>query len=92
MAEKIFVSGFQSQDIPDTVPEFILGKTSIKIDDFQKFLEDNKKYAVKGYLNLVTLRSKSTGKRYTELDLYQYNKSQGEGMTSAQHYDAIKRE
>lgn len=92
MADKIFVDGFMSQEIPDTAPDFILGKASVKIDALIAFLEDNKEYAVNGFLNFTTLRSKSSGKRYTELDLYQYNKNQEdlakaemEGIDEAAH-------
>lgn len=76
MADKIFVNGMISQEIPDTAPEFILGKMSFKIDDFIAFLEENRKYSVGGWVNVTVLRSKSTQKRYAELDLYQWNKLQ----------------
>lgn len=85
--EKIFVDGFMSQEIADTAPEWVLGKASIKVDALIAFLEANKKYAVNGFLNIQTLRSKATGKRYTELDLYQWNKLQEKEpstMTSVQ--------
>ena len=41
---------------------------------FASFLQENRKYAVNGLLNYETKRSKSTNKRYTEIDLYEYNK------------------
>lgn len=73
--EKIFTSGFISKDIPDSVPEYVLGNTSINIKGFVDFLLANEQYAVNGWLNISTKRSKD-GKRYSELDLYQYNKEQ----------------
>jgi hypothetical protein len=79
--EKIFVNGFISKDVPETAPEFILGNASINIKSFMDFLLANEKYAVNGWINLSTKRSKD-GKRYTELDLYQFNKEQDKLKTS----------
>lgn len=73
--EKVFVNGFISKEVNDNAPEFILGNASVKIDDLIAFLNDNRKYAVNGWLNWTIKRSKD-GKRYTELDLYQFNKFQ----------------
>jgi len=74
--EKIFVNGLISKDIPDSAPDFILGNMSVNIKSFVDFLLANEKYAVNGWLNMTTKRSSKDGKRYTELDLYQYKKSQ----------------
>jgi len=74
--EKVFVNGFISKDVPDTAPDFILGNSSVNIKSFVDFLLANEKYAVNGWLNMTTKRSSKDGKRYTELDLYQYNKAQ----------------
>lgn len=71
----IFADGFYSYDIPDTTPEFVLGKSAIKVHEFLKFLEENKQYAVNGFLYLQTLRSKK-GERYTKLDLFSYQNAQ----------------
>ena len=71
--ETIFVDGFISKDVNDSAPDYILGNASVNIDNLIKFLEENRKYAVNGWLNWTTKRSKG-GKRYTELDLYQFNK------------------
>lgn len=71
MAEKIFVNGLISKDIPDTTPEFILGKNSIHVPSLKEWLNQNGHLAdEKGYINTVTLRSKSTGKRYIEVDTW----------------------
>lgn len=70
MAEKIFVSGFISKDVPDTAPDYILGKGSLHVESLLKWLQDNKNLAENGYINITTLRSKTTGKRYTEVDTY----------------------
>lgn len=87
MAEKIFVDGFMSQEVADTAPEWILGKASIKIEALMEFLENNKKYAVNGFLNIQILRSKTTGKRYTELDLYQWSKLQEKEQVATEIID-----
>ncbi len=78
MEEKIFVNGYVTQDIPETAPDYILGKASIKVTDFRKWLDENEKYAVRGYLNIVTKRSKEKQVRYSELDLYSYKQAQEE--------------
>lgn len=70
MAEKIFVNGFISKDVPDTAPDYILGKGSLHVESLVKWLQDNKGLAENGYINITTLRSKTTGKRYTEVDTY----------------------
>ena len=70
MAEKIFVNGFISKDVPDTAPDYILGKGSLHVESLMKWLQDNKNLADNGYINITTLRSKTTGKRYTEVDTY----------------------
>lgn len=72
MADKIFVNGLISKDIPETTPEFILGKNSIHVDSLIKWLQETGKGLAdeKGYINTVTLRSKSTGKRYIEVDTW----------------------
>lgn len=71
--KKIFIEGYFTKDIPDTAPDFILGKGSFKVDELIAFLQKYKPLAVDGFLNFSTLRSKEGGKRYTELDLYQFN-------------------
>lgn len=76
--ETIFVDGFYSNDVSDTAPEFILGRGSLHINKLKKFLEENEKYAVKGYLDYTILRSKDAGSRYVALDLYRFNKSNEE--------------
>lgn len=71
MAEKIFVNGFISKDVPDTAPDFILGKGAVHVPSLIEWLITNKGLADdKGYINITTLRSKTTGKRYTEVDTY----------------------
>lgn len=70
MAEKIFVNGFISKDVPETAPDYILGKGSLHVESLMKWLQDNKGLAENGYINITTLRSKTTGKRYTEVDTY----------------------
>ena len=67
---KVFVNGLISKDIPDTTPEFILGKLSVKVSEFIKWLEENKGLADNDWMNLTIMRSKSTGKRYMEVDTW----------------------
>jgi hypothetical protein len=71
--EKIFVDGLFSDDIPDITPDFVLGKGSLDVDRLINFLIAHKKYAVKGYLDYTILRSKASGKRYAELNLWKFN-------------------
>lgn len=73
---KIFVNGLISVEVPQTAPEWILGKNSIKVDELIKWLQENKHLANEaGYINTVTKASKTTGKRYIEVDTW---KAQGE--------------
>lgn len=70
MTDKIFVNGLISKEVPETAPEFILGKMSIKVSELSKWLEDNKTVAENDWINLTILRSRTTGKRYIEVDAY----------------------
>lgn len=71
MADKIFVNGLISKDIPESTPEFILGKNAIHVPSLKQWLIENEKLAdEKGYINTVTFRSKNTGKRYIEVDTW----------------------
>jgi hypothetical protein len=77
MADKIFVNGLISKDIPDTAPDWILGKHSIKVQDLIDWLTANKHLADKnGWINTVTKRSQTTGKRFIEVDTWQPNQQQ----------------
>lgn len=68
---KVFVNGLISKDIPDTTPEWILGKLSVKMEDLYLWLRENKGLADEnGWINLTVLRSKTTGKRYIEVDTW----------------------
>jgi hypothetical protein len=68
---KIFVNGLLSKDVPDTAPEFILGKNSIKVNDLIQWLQENRHLADEnGWINTITKRSQSTGKRYIEVDTW----------------------
>lgn len=91
--EKIFVNGMISKDVPDTAPDFVLGKGSFEVDNLINFLNEHKQYAVDGWLNYSILRSKGTGKRYVELDLYQfYNpKKKVEGGDEDDWFDGPKK-
>ena len=69
--EKIFVNGLVSKDVPPTAPEWILGKLSIQVDDLGMWLKNNDKLAdANGWINITVMRSKSTGKRYIEVDTW----------------------
>jgi hypothetical protein len=88
MDDKILVDGFFSYDIPETAPDWVLGKSAYNVSKFAKFLDDHKQYAINGFLTVQTLRSKS-GKRYAVLDLYEYNKKKADGDQSS-GYDKFK--
>lgn len=78
---KVFVNGLISKDIPDTTPEWILGKLSVKMEDLYLWLREHKGLADEnGWLNLTILRSKTTGKRYIEVDTW---KPKAQESTSA---------
>ena len=71
--DKIFLNGFVSVDVPDTAPEFILGKGFINCNQMIDFLMEarNQSYCKDGKINFTILRSKATGKRYATVDTYQ---------------------
>lgn len=76
MEDKVFIDGYITRDIPDTMPLFILGAGAIHADKMIKWLQENKKYADKGgWIPYQTLRSKEKGTRYSVIDMYQVNKS-----------------
>lgn len=75
--ERIFVNGLWSYAIPESAPSHILGRHAYKVSEFIKFLEDHKQFAVDGYL-YIDIKESKTGKRYGELDIYQYSKNQKE--------------
>ena len=73
---KVFVSGLISKDIPETTPEWILGRLSVKMEDLYLWLRENKGMADEnGWINLTILRSKTTGKRYIEVDTWKPTKT-----------------
>lgn len=73
--EKVFVNGLISKEIPPTTPEFILGKMSCKAEDLYNWLRENKGLADEnGWINFTILRSKTSGKRYIEVDTWKPTK------------------
>ena len=83
--EKIFVDGMISKEVPESAPEFILGQGSFNVDRLINFLNNNRQYGMPDkdknvWLNYKILRSKTSGKRYVELDMYQYDKNRSEGL------------
>lgn len=71
MEDKIFVNGLVSKDVADNAPEWILGKMSIQVNELINWLEKNRKIQDdNGWINLTVKRSKSTGKRYIEVDTW----------------------
>lgn len=67
--EIIFLDGFYSDDVPDTAPEWILGKGTINIDKMVAFLLAQRTIAINGTIKYVIKMAKS-GKRYVAVDTY----------------------
>jgi hypothetical protein len=65
--DTLFIDGFYSEDVPETAPEWILGKGSIGIDKMIKFLNENRHIAVNGAIK-YTIKMAKSGKRYVEVD------------------------
>ena len=82
MTEKIFVDGYITNEIPNTAPDFILGKGAFHVKKLPEFLKKNEHLAVNGWLNFSTLRSKAKGTRYTEVDTFAYDKRQEQGAVA----------
>lgn len=77
MEEKVFINGLISKDIPETTPDWVLGKHSIKVQELIDWLTANKNLADEnGWINLVTKRSQKTGKRFMEVDTWKPTKQE----------------
>jgi hypothetical protein len=88
--KKIFIDGFYSNEVADSLPDYILGKGSFHISKLRKFLDENEQYADnRGYLHYTIFRSKEAGNRYATLDLWKYNKEREEGQPRG--YDKFQR-
>lgn len=71
MENKIFVSGLISKEVPATAPDFVLGKLALNVKSFQEWLTNNAQLQDEGgWINLTVLKSKSTSKRYIEVDTW----------------------
>lgn len=72
----IFIDGYITRDILDTQPLWLLGTGAIHAKKMIAFLQANEKYADKGgWIPFKTVRSKSTGSRYSQIDMWQVNNS-----------------
>lgn len=71
--EKIMADGMFFKDKHQNAPEWVIGKISIKIDEFSKFVKEHK--GTNEYLNFDILRSKG-GKAYVTLDTWKPEKKQ----------------
>ena len=66
--ENVFVKGmFVKRN--EKAPDFVVCSISLKIDEFAKFVKENKND--KGYLNLQVLKSKDKGTLYAVLDTFE---------------------
>jgi hypothetical protein len=90
----IFIDGYITRDILDTQPVWLLGKGAIHVKKMIAFLQANEKYADKGgWIPYQTLRSKDKGTRYSQIDMYQVNKSiEGAKPSVEPKYDMTDKE
>ena len=66
--ENVFVKGmFVKRN--EKAPDFVVCSISLKIDEFAKFVKENKND--KGYLNVQVLKSKDKGTLYAVLDTFE---------------------
>ena len=70
--EKTLAEGLFFKEKHQNAPEFVIGGLSIKIDQFAKFVKDNKDG---DYLNFQILKSKA-GKPYIVVDTWKPEKKQ----------------
>ena len=70
--EKIMADGLFFKEKHQNAPEWVVGGLSIKIDQFSKFVKDNKDGE---YLNFQILKSKA-GKAYIVLDTWKPEKKE----------------
>ncbi len=80
MGEKIFVDGMIFKLPSERAPDFIIGKLSIKAEEFMSFLITNEK---NGWLN-IELKVGQSGKPYAELDTWEPNQTSGQGAERPQ--------
>ena len=74
--EKVFASGVFIEEKTFNWGSII--KQSYKVDDFIKFLNDNKN--AKGYVNLDVKKSKAGDKMYAEVNSYQPKETTDSGL------------
>jgi hypothetical protein len=68
---KEFIGGFYSSDVPNTTPDYILGKGSLHLEKLMTWIDTHKNLAdEKGYINYTIKRSKEKGTRYVEVDTW----------------------
>ena len=68
MEEKKYAQGlFVKRN--DKAPEFVVCSLSIKVEEFNQFIEEN--VNEKGYVNLQILKSKDKGTLYAVLDTFE---------------------
>lgn len=77
--DKIYTDGFFGAEAKtEKQKEFIVSRCAIQVDEFMKFLQNNKdKVNEKGYMNFDLKRSmKNPDKHYGELNLYGIEKKE----------------
>ena len=74
MSDKIFADGMYFNTKRDNAPDFVLGSSSIKPDQFIEWLKQQKTNQ-NGYVNIDFLMSKG-GKPYCQLNTYGVEKSE----------------
>lgn len=68
MSDKVFANGLFVQDRRPNTPDFVLGKFSIKVDEFIQCLQQYRNQA--GYVNISMIRGRDGKKPYFEVDTY----------------------
>lgn len=72
MSEKIFIDGLIFRKPHENAPDFVIGKLSVKVEEFIKFLEEHES---NGWVN-IDLKEGKSGKYYAELDTWKPEKQE----------------
>ena len=72
--ETVFAQGMIIKKPSENSPDFVLGKISIKVEEFIKFLQDHNN---QGWVNLDLLTSKTNGNPYAKLDTWKPKEQAG---------------
>lgn len=82
--EKKFAEGFMYRAPAENAPSFVKGRVSFRVEEFKKFLDDNRNE--NGFVNVDILESRAEGKYYGQLN--DWKKAEGIEKSEVQDHAA----